>query len=616
MIQLKYPKEEFFKMSLIKKLIKVLVFSSFLGLSFSLTYALILVVPLKTDAQLKKTLATFAVISPSGVVPVADSPVVVIPCAPVNKDCMLIKDYLVTTLTNTEPLDISTVKNLDLNIRTELSKLKSSTVIRTNLTGTASVECPTKNCIIFSSALGEKNLFWIDLIPVGTSQEYPPSRAIEPKVQSIPSEISALISAINSFDSSISAGLSLITFSAQYAPFLNAIKQIQNYESDERFKTGIEKVKKVARLFEITQDTWQTYVNATRINSFSTTHFVSCEMYNNIRIRWNDAIGYEAIGKPTGGLFGPCFIGVNLEYKDGQPIHLIMYRLATEELNSSIKYILPKPSKIPVIQFPIISSEIGRRIRLIDLKKPVINLSSSTTSTNVADYLLEGKNKFQKLDYQGAIASYTQAIDVDPNLLAAYEGRGLAHLKLRNNQKAMQDFDRLIQSNPNSASAFSNRGIVYLRLNDYKSALADANRAIKIDFNLADPYSTRAAFYINQEDFDRALTESNRAIQLEPRSTLAYFVRGITYVAKENYKQAIEDFELAIQFETDKYYRGFIYIYRGSAYAELKEFKEANIDFERAEKSIVSSNFADADEIQRRLKHLRIKYRIPKTNND
>ena len=36
MIQLKYPKEEFFKMSLIKKLKKVLVFSSFLGLSFSI----------------------------------------------------------------------------------------------------------------------------------------------------------------------------------------------------------------------------------------------------------------------------------------------------------------------------------------------------------------------------------------------------------------------------------------------------------------------------------------------------------------------------------------------------------------------------------------------------
>jgi len=369
MIQLKYPKEEFFKMSLIKKLKKVWVFSSFLGLSFSLTYAIFLAFPLKTDAQLKKTLATFAVISPSGVVPVADSPVVVIPCAPMNKDCMLIKDYLVTTLTNTEPLDISTVKNLDLNIRAELSKLKSAIVIRTNLTGTASIECPTKNCIIFGSALGEKNLFWIDLIPVGTSQEYPPSRAIEPKIQTIPSEISALISAINSFDSSISAGLSLITFSAQYAPFLNAIKNIQNYETDERFKTGIEKVKKVARLFEIAQDTWQKYVNSTSIDRFRyRSNTVSCEEGESIANIWNYTIGYTDLTvkdfegfSGIFGIFGVC-VSADLGNKGGKPLHSYMYQVATAELNSSIAYLQLKPSRVIVIQLPNTSRSIPSKM--------------------------------------------------------------------------------------------------------------------------------------------------------------------------------------------------------------------------------------------------------------
>lgn len=304
---------------------------------------------------MKKTLATFAVISPSGVVPVADSPVVVIPCAPVNKDCMLIKDYLVTTLTNTEPLDISTVKNLDLNIRAELSKLKSAIVIRTNLTGTASIECPTKNCIIFGSALGEKNLFWIDLIPVGTSQEYPPSRAIEPKIQTIPSEISA--------------GLSLITFSAQYAPFLNAIKNIQNYETDERFKTGIEKVKKVARLFEIAQDTWQKYVNSTSIDRFRyRSNTVSCEEGESIANIWNYTIGYTDLTvkdfegfSGIFGIFGVC-VSADLGNKGGKPLHSYMYQVATAELNSSIAYLQLKPSRVIVIQLPNTSRSIPSKM--------------------------------------------------------------------------------------------------------------------------------------------------------------------------------------------------------------------------------------------------------------
>ncbi|MBU6346504.1 MAG: hypothetical protein KGR70_14580 [Cyanobacteria bacterium REEB494] len=335
-------KSQFFSYSHISNYHSIMLINKKFGLIVFIT-TLFFGLPVKAST---KSVASFALVGSTGVIPLADNPVVIIPCAPINKNCMLIKDYLLTTLNNTEALDELAIKKLDTNIRTELNKLTNSEIVRTNLSGNASIQCPTQNCLIFSSAFGEKKLFWIDLFPAGTSQEYPPSRAVEIKTQVIPSEISGLVSAINSFSSALSAGLSLSTFSSQYAPFLNAIRLIENYESDERFMRGIKEVKKSAILFSILQDTWQAYVDATKVERFfGKTHFVDCKWYNeNIRKRWNDTLGYEDLKPPHRGIFG-C-VSVNL---DG--IHSYMYKIASSQLSSSIAYLQPKASKIPDIQF-------------------------------------------------------------------------------------------------------------------------------------------------------------------------------------------------------------------------------------------------------------------------
>jgi tetratricopeptide (TPR) repeat protein len=54
-------------------------------------------------------------------------------------------------------------------------------------------------------------------------------------------------------------------------------------------------------------------------------------------------------------------------------------------------------------------------------------------------------------DFQGAIADYTQAIRLHPNLAYAYTRRGEAYYWLANYQRALADSDKAIQMRDNGS---------------------------------------------------------------------------------------------------------------------------------------------------------------------
>jgi tetratricopeptide (TPR) repeat protein len=56
-------------------------------------------------------------------------------------------------------------------------------------------------------------------------------------------------------------------------------------------------------------------------------------------------------------------------------------------------------------------------------------------------------------DLPGAIADYTAAINLGPNLEDAYEARGSAHTALRNEKEAADDFRRAMELRLKSSQA-------------------------------------------------------------------------------------------------------------------------------------------------------------------
>ncbi len=88
-------------------------------------------------------------------------------------------------------------------------------------------------------------------------------------------------------------------------------------------------------------------------------------------------------------------------------------------------------------------------------------------SDDMAKEALEKGNAcFDKGDYDGAIAAYTQAIKFDPKNTRAYCDRGAAYMQKGENDKVIADCNEAIRLDPKYADAYQVRGSAYSRKGD------------------------------------------------------------------------------------------------------------------------------------------------------
>ncbi|MEM7474858.1 MAG: tetratricopeptide repeat protein [Planctomycetota bacterium] len=152
-------------------------------------------------------------------------------------------------------------------------------------------------------------------------------------------------------------------------------------------------------------------------------------------------------------------------------------------------------------------------------------------------------------EYDLAISDFNDAIRLDPDDAALYNGRGSAYTSTKQLERAMVDFDKAIQLDPSNAMVFNNRGFAFADKKQYDRALADYDQAIRLDPTLAMAFNNRGIAYADKKQFDRALADYDQAIELDPTLAMAFNNRGICHHKLGRYEQEIADYERAIQFE-------------------------------------------------------------------
>ena len=202
---------------------------------------------------------------------------------------------------------------------------------------------------------------------------------------------------------------------------------------------------------------------------------------------------------------------------------------------------------IPINRFATIANNLG-----VNLDEKVAAVPQST-QPKADDYLVLGIQKFEKGDYQGALADYNQAIQINPNYAMGYNFRALLkQQKLNDIQGALADYNQGIRLNSTFDGAYNSRGLLKdEKLNDIQGALADYNQAIQINPNYARAYYNRGSLkYQKLNDIQGALADYNQAIRLDPNSVSAYYNRGSLKIEKLNDSQsALADYNRAIQFD-------------------------------------------------------------------
>jgi len=195
------------------------------------------------------------------------------------------------------------------------------------------------------------------------------------------------------------------------------------------------------------------------------------------------------------------------------------------------------------------------------------------------------------MDYDSAIAEYTESIRLNPNDASAYYNRGNAYLGKKDYDSAIADYTEAIKLDPDSdvkAEAYCKRGHSYQDgKNDYHSAIADYNEAKRLNPDESSVfisiYIEHGKAYLEKKDYDGAIAYFSEAIDNDTSWAEPYRYRGNAYLGKKDYDNAIADFDTAIvNARYDDYTDPSDYHNRGLAYDAKGNKAKAEEDYAKA----------------------------------
>jgi len=150
------------------------------------------------------------------------------------------------------------------------------------------------------------------------------------------------------------------------------------------------------------------------------------------------------------------------------------------------------------------------------------------------------------------ISFFTKALELNSNLVEAYEKRGLHYYFQRRYDKAIHDYTRVIELKPEGAQAYRMRGSAYLKKGVPESAIEDLSRSIELDPKVAIAHGDRAEAYRLAGMAAEAVHESTIAIDLrgdERTTAKAYATRAKAHLQLGHEEQSDADFDKSVQLD-------------------------------------------------------------------
>ena len=135
--------------------------------------------------------------------------------------------------------------------------------------------------------------------------------------------------------------------------------------------------------------------------------------------------------------------------------------------------------------------------------------------------------------YDKAVAHYTEAIDLNPELAEVYINRGNAYAKKGEFDDAIQDYNIAINLNPVYANAYNNRGAAYTNKGEFDKAIQDYNIAIDLNPEYTKAYGNRGEVWLCLSEWEKAKADLSTAKDIGDDIVAAF----------HNDYESVEDFE-------------------------------------------------------------------------
>jgi tetratricopeptide (TPR) repeat protein len=188
-----------------------------------------------------------------------------------------------------------------------------------------------------------------------------------------------------------------------------------------------------------------------------------------------------------------------------------------------------------------------------------------------------------------ALASFEKAVAVRPDLAQTFYVMAAVLRDLKRPDEALASYDRAIALKPDFADAFSNRAVLLRELKRADEALASYDRAIALKPDLAEALYNRANLLQQLKRTDEALAGYDRAVALKPDFAEAFCHRGAVLQHLQRPDEALASLDKALALKPDLAQAHFL---RAGLLRALKRPDEALASYDRA--VAVRPNFAEA----------------------
>jgi tetratricopeptide (TPR) repeat protein len=143
-------------------------------------------------------------------------------------------------------------------------------------------------------------------------------------------------------------------------------------------------------------------------------------------------------------------------------------------------------------------------------------------------HLNDGLERHRTGDLDGAIKSYSKAVEIDPKFAVAFNLRGKAIAEKGDLVGSISDQTKAIRIQPKYADALMDRGILMRASGNFSGAISDFSRVIKLNKDPSAQFQ-RGLAYLGKSDFRRAIADFTEVIQTAPEFAEAYHQRAAAY---------------------------------------------------------------------------------------
>ncbi len=174
---------------------------------------------------------------------------------------------------------------------------------------------------------------------------------------------------------------------------------------------------------------------------------------------------------------------------------------------------------------------------------------SMAAPTTASQYFQQGSQALSKKRPAQAVTNFRKAVQLNPQMGAAWRGLGVALGKQNKWTEAAKAQEKATDLQNEYAPGWVLRGWAEHRSGNHRGGATSLQRAVLLDKNNLEAHNALGVVYLFLEDPKRAEVSTRKVLDLDPKNGTAYFNLGLSLDRQGRYQEAVASQEQAHRFE-------------------------------------------------------------------